>query len=112
MGHRTPFSKWLAAILLTAVVHFQTAAPAAAQCIMCYMGASGSGARGIRAIQIGILILMIPTVAIMTGLVYTVIRRRHARPVGNEKSEMDSTWDESMADLGVSPEADGFSPRA
>ena len=100
------------ALLTGGFVYLATAAPAAAQCVMCYVSAAGSGDRGIRALQIGILILMIPTVTIMAGLVYTVIRRRHGVPVGTEKSKTDSAWDEKLAELRVSPDTDGLLPRA
>ena len=104
-------------MLTVVIAHFLTAAPAAAQCILCYVSAAGSGNQGIRTIQIGILILMIPTVAILAGLVWMVVRRGNgdpALPDGSEPdgSEIDPKWEEELANLRVSPEPQSFSPRA
>jgi len=110
---------WISALLTVGIVHFLTAAPAAAQCILCYVSAAGSGNRGIRTIQIGILILMIPTVAILAGLVWMVVRRGKrdaaltdgAEPAWAGSAEKDPKWEEELANLRVSPEPHSLSPR-
>ena len=112
MAHRNQVSGWLSAVLLGAVAYFLTAAPAAAQCVLCYISAAGSGDRGIRTLQIGILILMIPTVSILAGLFWITVRRRHADPVVPDGSEMDTKWEEELTALRVSPEPQNLSRRA
>lgn len=112
MAKRSQVSRWLSAFLLAAAAQFLTAAPAAAQCVLCYISAAGSGDRGIRTIQIGILILMIPTVAILAGLVWTVIRRGYRDTSPTDGTEMDPKWEEELRDLGIPPEARSLSPRS
>jgi len=109
---RRPVSGWLSAILLAAAAHFLTAAPAAAQCVMCYVSGGGAGNRGIRTIQIGILILMIPTVSFIAGLVWMVVRRRNDRSAITDGPARDPRWEEELANLRVSPEPNGLSPRS
>ena len=111
---------WISAWLTVGIAHLLTAAPAAAQCVLCYVSAAGSGDRGIRTIQIGILILMIPTVAILAGLVWMVVRRSKgdpamtdgAEPAWADSAEKDPKWEEELANLRVSPEPHSLSPRA
>jgi hypothetical protein len=112
VAQRNPVSRWLSAVLLAAAAHLLAAAPAAAQCIMCYASAAGSGNRGIRTIQIGILILMIPTVAFIAGLVWMVVRRRNDRAALTHGPERDPKWEEELANLRVSPEPQSLSPRS
>ena len=68
MAHGKPFFNRLLALALTVAVFVLNAAPAAAQCIMCYASAAGTGSRGIRALQIGILVLLVPTLALGAGI--------------------------------------------
>jgi hypothetical protein len=51
---------------------------AAAQgCAMCYQNASASGPQGAQALRHGILILMLPTLTLFTGIFALVYRRRN-----------------------------------
>lgn len=51
---------------------------AAAQgCAMCYQNASASGAQGAQALRHGILILMLPTLTLFTGIFALIYRRRN-----------------------------------
>ena len=51
---------------------------AAAQgCAMCYQNASASGPQGARALRHGILILMLPTLTLFTGIFALIYRRRN-----------------------------------
>ena len=102
---------WISALLTVGIVHLWTAVPAAAQCFLCYVSAAGSGDRGIRTIQIGILILMIPTVAILAGLVWVVVRRSKGDPAMTNGAERDPKWEEELANLRVSPGPHSLSPR-
>jgi hypothetical protein len=55
-----------------------TAAPALSQgCSLCYTQAASSGARTIRALKIGILILIIPPTLGSIGMVFVVHRKRN-----------------------------------
>jgi hypothetical protein len=114
MAHRSQAWRFLSTAVLAAAVHLVTAVPAAAQCVMCYLSAAGSGDRGIRTLQIGIVILMIPTVAILSGLGWMVVRRRNSHlSAETDGCEMDSKWEEELASLQVSPpETESLSPRA
>jgi len=51
--------------------------PAAAFCATCYSATTGAGGNIIRSLQIGILILLLPTLAIMAGLAVLAYRRRN-----------------------------------
>jgi hypothetical protein len=75
LKRRMSLKPWMGAALAVAVVSARTAA---AQCIMCYMNASSTGDRGIRALQHGILILIVPTLLAFAGLFLLAYRRRNA----------------------------------
>ena len=62
------------AVLLLAV----TAAPAAAQCAMCYNSAAAQDSEAIKALNLGILVLLIPPVAIMGSILLLAVRYRNA----------------------------------
>jgi hypothetical protein len=70
--------KTLIAALLLAVVLFLASAPAArAQgCSMCRTGASAQSEAGKRALNIGILLLLSPTLLIFGGLLFVAYKRR------------------------------------
>lgn len=102
---------WILALVLAGTLQLLTAAPAAAQCILCYASAAGSGDRGIRALQIGILIMLVPTLAILAGLVWITVRRGGSDSAATDGSEMESKWEEGLATLSVSPGTDGPSAR-
>jgi hypothetical protein len=51
---------------------------AAAQgCAMCYQNASATGPQGAQALRHGILILMLPTLTLFTGIFALIYRRRN-----------------------------------
>jgi hypothetical protein len=85
--------------------------PAAAQCILCYVSAAGSGGRGIRALQIGILVLLVPTLAILATLVWMTYRRRDSEATGTKDLPKDAVWDEDWTALAVSPGTESPSSR-
>jgi hypothetical protein len=58
------------ALLLPAVVYGQN-------CALCYTQAAGSGPRFIAALRSGILVLMIPPMAITVGLAVMAYRKRN-----------------------------------
>ena len=61
-------------LLLLAV----TAAPAAAQCAMCYSTAAAQDSEAIKALNLGILVLLIPPVAVMVGILLLAFRYRNS----------------------------------
>jgi hypothetical protein len=105
---------WISAAFGCIAVHFLTAAPVSAQCILCYTSVAGSGDRGIRTLQIGILILLVPTVAMLSGLVWMAVRRRNS-DAGADAYEMDPGWEEGLAGFRAASETSGpntLSPRS
>ena len=61
------------ALLVALVI---AAVPLGAQCAMCYQNAAASGAQGIRALNLGILFLIVPVVSIITGIAVVAYRYR------------------------------------
>ena len=111
MAHGKRFFNRLSALALTVVAFFLNAAPAEAQCIMCYASAAGTGSRGIRALQIGILVLLVPTLAIGAGVLWLAYRRRNSDASESEISGKDSNWNEGLMALRVPQETDGAASR-
>ena len=111
MTHGKRLGKWLSAVTVMVAAFFLNAAPAAAQCIMCYASAAGAGSRGIRAIQIGILVLLVPTLTIGAGVLWVAYRRRNSDALESEVSGKDANWDEGLMALRVPPETDGAASR-
>ena len=70
--------KWLPVLAAVTGVFLLSSRPAFALCATCYNPALG--AKGIRALQSGILILLIPTVAIFRGLLWATFRYRNSYP--------------------------------
>lgn len=107
MAHGKRFSNWLSAATAMVAAFFLNAAPAAAQCIMCYASAAGAGSRGIHALQIGILVLLVPTLAIGGWILWLAYRRRNSDASESEISEKDTDWNEGLMALPVPQETDG-----
>ena len=70
------------AVLLLAV----TAPPAAAQCVMCYSTAAAQDSEAIKALNLGILVLLIPPVAIMGSILLLAFRYRNSDPTEAEQT--------------------------
>lgn len=102
---------WISAWVLAGALYLLTSAPAAAQCIMCYASAAGSGGRGIRALQIGIFVLLVPTLTIFASVLWITYRRRDNDAAGTEDLQTDSHGDEELTALAVSPGTEGPSSR-
>ena len=73
---RKNFLKYAGRSLLAAAGTVWCSLPVQAQCVMCYTTTVGSGARTIEALKIGILIMLVPTLAIFAGIFFLVYRRR------------------------------------
>ena len=67
-------NKWLSAIALVAAACWAVAAPALAQCAMCYATAASQSEKGIQALNLGIIVLLIPPVTIMGGILWYAFR--------------------------------------
>jgi len=61
---------FLVALLLPALAHAQN-------CALCYTQAAGSGQRMIQALRSGILVLMLPPMAISIGIAVMAYRKRN-----------------------------------
>jgi hypothetical protein len=48
------------------------------QCAMCYQTAAGQSVQGMRALNLGILILLVPPLAIIGGIAWVAYRKREA----------------------------------
>ena len=72
-------NKWLSAIVLVAAACWAASAPALAQCAMCYATAAAQGAKGIQALNLGIIVLLIPPVTMMGGILLYAFRYRNAQ---------------------------------
>ena len=111
MKHQRRFRRWLSGLVLAGTGFLVSSMSAAAQCIMCYASAAGSGGRGIRALQIGIFVLLVPTLTMLAGVVWITYRRRDSDAARTEGFEKDSHWDEELTALAVSPGTEGPSSR-
>ena len=111
MEYGARLRSWLAALGLTVAMFFLNAAPAAAQCFICYTSAAGAGSQGIRALKIGILVLLVPTLTMLAGVLWLAYRRRNPDPSGSEIATKDPNWEEGLLALRVSQETGNPSPR-
>jgi hypothetical protein len=59
------------------------------QCAMCYQSASQQGAKGMAALNAGILVLLIPPVAIL-GCISWITWRRSGKPTTTDAGERSS----------------------
>jgi hypothetical protein len=68
----------LVTIVLTGLVFLATSLPAFSQsCALCYTQAASAGARMIKALQSGILILVLPPTLMSVGMIVIVYRKRN-----------------------------------
>jgi len=81
---------WLA---LTGLILLLTAVPAFCQsCSLCYTQAASSGARMIAALQIGIVILVIPPTLGSIGMIYIVYQKRNEVRRADDASDSERNW--------------------
>ncbi|MBI4460112.1 MAG: hypothetical protein HY648_08650 [Acidobacteria bacterium] len=93
---------WLGGLLLSAVAGNAFLSDAFAYCATCYAGAAGAGDKGIRALQLGIVVLLIPTGAILGGILWTAFRRQDSDNLPDTRSiaEMQENWQEPFGETG------------
>ena len=84
--------KWLQAIVLVTAAFWIAASPALAQCSMCYTTAAAQGAEGIRALNIGIIVLLIPPVTIMGGILLYAFRCRNSQELWKRRVPESPSW--------------------
>ena len=68
---------WMKALGGLAAAVWAAPVPAAAQCVLCYLSAASSGAKGAQALRWGILVMIVPTLALFGGVILLAIRRRN-----------------------------------
>jgi hypothetical protein len=68
--------KWLGRLAAASLTMFSTSLAFAQGCAMCYNNAAATKAAGQRALRSGILILLIPAVAMSAGIFLAALRRR------------------------------------
>jgi len=59
------------------------ASPLFAQCSMCYQNAAASGPQGMRALNLGILLLIVPVASIIAGISVVTYRHRGSEGESN-----------------------------
>jgi len=64
-------------VLILSTLIFPNAA-AAQGCALCYQSAAAAGSRAIRALQNGIIVLIVPPFFICSAMTYLVYRRRNS----------------------------------
>ena len=84
--------KWFAAIALVAAAFWTASAPAFAQCAMCYASAASQSDKGIQALNIGIIVLLIPPVTIMIAILLYAFRCRNAQEPWKRRELESRTW--------------------
>ena len=67
----------VAGVLILSTLIFANAA-AAQGCALCYQSAAAAGSRAIRALQNGIVVLIVPPFFICSAITYLVYRRRNS----------------------------------
>lgn len=67
-------------VLALALLVGGSSSPLFAQCSMCYQNAAAQGAKGIRALNLGIVILLVPPLAIAACITRVAYRHRDSRP--------------------------------
>jgi hypothetical protein len=76
MGTQSKLKRAAIVAAIAVAIAFALAPHAAAQgCAMCYQNAAASGAKGQAALRHGILILLIPALALFAGIFWTICRR-------------------------------------
>jgi len=63
-------------------IAFVAASSAFAQCVMCFRTAAAQEAARARVMNLGIIIMLIPPVAILAGFMVLCYKRRHTYAVG------------------------------
>ncbi len=72
------FSPLLAAVAVVSLALLVVPVPAFSQsCALCYTSAASAGNRMIQALQIGILILIVPPTLMSVGMIFIVYRKRN-----------------------------------
>ena len=74
-GRTTKLLLLFAAALLVAAVALASPGAAEAQCALCKLTAASGGPRGVRALALGVVVLLIPPVAIFCSIFVIAYRR-------------------------------------
>lgn len=83
----------LVQLALAGLILLLTAVPAFSQsCSLCYTQAAAAGARMIAALQIGIVILVIPPTLGSIGMIFVVYRKRNQVRDADATPDSDRDW--------------------
>ena len=66
-----------------------SASPAVALCAVCYATVAGADNQVIQSLKIGILVMLIPTLTVLTGMILFLYRLRNAEAREEEQTQMD-----------------------
>lgn len=105
---RVNLRKGISGIVAVAAYLLVCPATTTAQCIMCYLSASSSGARGAQVLRLGILVLAVPTLLTFAGVFLLAYRRRN--PVVREEDSYANGPVEQETYLPLPTEQQGHSP--
>ena len=90
MRESRPRLAWLA---LAGLILLLTAVPAFSQsCALCYTQAASAGARMIAALQIGIVILVVPPTLGSIGMIYIVYQKRNQVRQAEDAPDSHRDW--------------------
>ena len=93
--------KRFSSLALIAAAGWATLPNAVAYCATCYMGAAGAGDKGIRALQLGIIVLAIPTATILGGILWYAFRYRDSAVLPERQSQKElqgDRWEERFGE--------------
>ncbi len=91
-------TKWMARVATAGVTLLVSTAASAQSCVMCYSSAAAAKAGGIRALQNGIIILLIPPMLIFIGIFVVAFRSRERfNDRDSQNAEHDEEWHERLA---------------
>ncbi|MBI3895792.1 MAG: hypothetical protein HY313_07650 [Acidobacteria bacterium] len=85
--------RFFSSLALTAVAAGAVLPNAVAYCTTCYLGATGAGDKGIRALQMGIIVLIIPTAIILGGILWYAFRYQDPATV-EQRQEIQGNYQE------------------
>ena len=101
--------KWLLVVALVAVSSLVASAPAMALCAVCYTTAAAQGADGIQALNLGIVVLLIPPLAIFSGLLIYAFRYRNSYPSWEKRAWNDRELEDRFLALSACQSDDASS---
>ena len=78
--------------------------PAAALCATCYTTVASSGTKVIEALRSGIVVLLLPTLAIFVGILVFAFRRQESELIWEEQQREEAAWGKPLDSAAQLPE--------